>query len=74
MNNLKKCIVALTLVFILSGVSHAGQMDMPVAPPPPPQTVNMDSSTIGGPEPAAPAEGTLSESVFILIRDFLSIF
>lgn len=46
MKNLKNFIVALTLVFILSAVSFAGQLDMPsTLPPPPPQPETSEAST-----------------------------
>ena len=51
MKKLKNFIAALTLVFILSAVSIAGQLDMPSTTPPPPPP----------PETAAATEETTDE-------------
>lgn len=75
MKRLKNFIVALTLVFMLSGISFAGQLDMPAAPPPPPPQQNGAPTTeIGTASESPTEEETLAESVMGLIRDFLSIF
>jgi hypothetical protein len=39
---MRKTILTFTLILALAGITHAGDMGQPVAPPPPPPTVPGD--------------------------------
>ena len=72
MKKLKNFIAALSLVFILSAVCFAGQLDMPATlPPPPPQPETSAPTTVTTGEESATVEIL---AAFDLAWEILSIF